>query len=106
MAIKTIPLSRLEADPRRTLNECADSGDAVSAIVAGSAAAVASDGSFSAVVPLVAGVNRIEVVATDGYGLTSHAAISVTLWPIGVMQPRPVMTARLIGRSPPSPAGL
>src|SRR5438046_8071326 len=29
MAIKTIPLSRLEADPRRTLNECADSGEAV-----------------------------------------------------------------------------
>jgi hypothetical protein len=29
MAIKTIPLSRLEADPRGTLNECADSGDAV-----------------------------------------------------------------------------
>jgi hypothetical protein len=28
MAIKTIPLSRLEADPRGTLNECADSGDA------------------------------------------------------------------------------
>jgi hypothetical protein len=24
--IKTIPLSRLEADPRGTLNECADSG--------------------------------------------------------------------------------
>ena len=29
MAIKTIPLSRLEADPRGTLHECADSGDAV-----------------------------------------------------------------------------
>ena len=29
MAIKTIPLSRLEADPRGTLNACADSGDAV-----------------------------------------------------------------------------
>jgi len=29
MAIKTIPLSSLEADPRGTLNECADSGDAV-----------------------------------------------------------------------------
>ncbi len=29
MAIKTIPLSRLEADPRGTLNECADSGNAV-----------------------------------------------------------------------------
>ena len=28
MAIKTIPLSRLEADPLGTLNECADSGDA------------------------------------------------------------------------------
>jgi hypothetical protein len=28
MAIKTIPLSQLEADPRGTLNECADSGDA------------------------------------------------------------------------------
>ena len=27
MAIKTIPLSRLEADPRGTLAECADSGD-------------------------------------------------------------------------------
>lgn len=26
MAIKTIPLSRLEADLRETLNECADSG--------------------------------------------------------------------------------
>jgi hypothetical protein len=26
MDIKTIPLSSLEADPRRTLNECADSG--------------------------------------------------------------------------------
>lgn len=29
MAIKTIPLSRLEADPRGTLNKCADSGEAV-----------------------------------------------------------------------------
>ena len=29
MGIKTIPLSRLEADPRRTLSECADSGQAV-----------------------------------------------------------------------------
>ena len=29
MAIKTIPLSRLEADPLGTLNECADSGEAV-----------------------------------------------------------------------------
>lgn len=28
MAIKTIPLSRLEADLRGTLSECADSGDA------------------------------------------------------------------------------
>jgi len=27
MAIKTIPLSRLEANPRETLNECADSGE-------------------------------------------------------------------------------
>ena len=26
MAIKTIPLSSLEADPKGTLNECADSG--------------------------------------------------------------------------------
>lgn len=26
MAIKTIPLSRLEADLKKTLNECADSG--------------------------------------------------------------------------------
>lgn len=29
MAIKTIPLRRLEADPLGTLNECADSGQAV-----------------------------------------------------------------------------
>jgi len=29
MSIKTIPLSRLEADPRGTLNKCADSGQAV-----------------------------------------------------------------------------
>jgi hypothetical protein len=29
MPIKTIPLSRLEADPRGTLNECADSAEAV-----------------------------------------------------------------------------
>ena len=29
MAIKTIPLSRLEADPLGTLNECANSGEAV-----------------------------------------------------------------------------
>jgi len=29
MGIKTIPLSRLEADLRTTLNECADSGQAV-----------------------------------------------------------------------------
>jgi hypothetical protein len=29
MAIKTIPLSRLVADPRGTLNACADSGEAV-----------------------------------------------------------------------------
>lgn len=29
MAIKTIPLSRLEMDLQRTLNECADSGDTV-----------------------------------------------------------------------------
>ena len=29
MAIKTIPLSHLEANPRQTLNECADSGQAV-----------------------------------------------------------------------------
>jgi len=29
MNIKTIPLSRLEANPRETLNECADSGQAV-----------------------------------------------------------------------------
>jgi hypothetical protein len=29
MAIKTIPLSRLEANPRETLNECAGSGQAV-----------------------------------------------------------------------------
>jgi hypothetical protein len=28
MAIRTIPLSRLENDPRGTLNECANSGDA------------------------------------------------------------------------------
>ena len=28
MGIKTIPLSKLEADPRGTLNECADSGEA------------------------------------------------------------------------------
>jgi hypothetical protein len=28
MGIKTIPLSRLEADPRGTLNECADQGQA------------------------------------------------------------------------------
>jgi hypothetical protein len=29
MPIKTIPLSRLEADLRKTLNECADSGSTV-----------------------------------------------------------------------------
>ncbi|MEK7793531.1 MAG: hypothetical protein AAB353_03335 [Candidatus Hydrogenedentota bacterium] len=29
MAIKTIPLSRLETDLRATLNECADSGQAI-----------------------------------------------------------------------------
>jgi hypothetical protein len=29
MAIKTIPLSRLETDLRKTLNECADSGETV-----------------------------------------------------------------------------
>jgi hypothetical protein len=29
MGIKTIPLSRLEADPRGTLSECADSGQAL-----------------------------------------------------------------------------
>ena len=29
MAIKTIPLSRLETDLKRTLNECADSGETV-----------------------------------------------------------------------------
>jgi hypothetical protein len=29
MAIKTIPLSRLEADLTKTLNDCADSGDTV-----------------------------------------------------------------------------
>ncbi|HEX5447185.1 MAG TPA: hypothetical protein VFW87_25445 [Pirellulales bacterium] len=29
MAIKTILLSQLEADPRRTLSECADSGQAL-----------------------------------------------------------------------------
>jgi hypothetical protein len=29
MAIKTIPLSRLEANPRATLSECPDSGLAV-----------------------------------------------------------------------------
>ncbi|MEA2736650.1 MAG: hypothetical protein QOE14_3101 [Humisphaera sp.] len=28
MGIKTIPLSQLEADPRGTLSECADSGEA------------------------------------------------------------------------------
>jgi hypothetical protein len=29
MGIRTIPLSRLEADPRGTLNDCANSGDAL-----------------------------------------------------------------------------
>jgi hypothetical protein len=29
MAIKTIPLSRLETDLKRTLNECAESGETV-----------------------------------------------------------------------------
>ena len=29
MAIKTIPLSRLETDLKKTLNDCADSGDTV-----------------------------------------------------------------------------
>lgn len=29
MGIKTIPLSQLETDPRATLSECADSGEAV-----------------------------------------------------------------------------
>jgi hypothetical protein len=29
MAIKTIPLSRLEMDVKKTLNECADSGETV-----------------------------------------------------------------------------
>ena len=29
MAIKTIPLSRLETDLKKTLNECADSGEIV-----------------------------------------------------------------------------
>jgi hypothetical protein len=29
MDIKTIPLSQLEADPRATLNECLDSGQAI-----------------------------------------------------------------------------
>ena len=29
MAIKTIPLSRLETDPKKTLNDCADSGETV-----------------------------------------------------------------------------
>jgi len=29
MAIKTIPLSRLETDLEKTLNECAESGDTV-----------------------------------------------------------------------------
>lgn len=29
MGIKTIPLSQLEANPRGTLNECADSGQAL-----------------------------------------------------------------------------
>lgn len=29
MAIKTIPLSRLEMDLKKTLNECADSGETV-----------------------------------------------------------------------------
>ena len=29
MGIKLIPLSRLEADPRGTLNECLDSGESL-----------------------------------------------------------------------------
>ena len=29
MAVKTIPLSQLEADPRGTLSECLDSGEAL-----------------------------------------------------------------------------
>ena len=29
MGIKTIPLSRLEADPKGTLSQCADSGQAI-----------------------------------------------------------------------------
>ena len=29
MAIKTIPLSRLETDLKKTLNECADSGETI-----------------------------------------------------------------------------
>ena len=35
MDIKTIPLSRLEADPRGTVSECADSGQALVVVLPG-----------------------------------------------------------------------
>src|SRR5262249_12498044 len=61
----------------RVLATPADAPDAVMVAVNGVAAARQADGSFSATVPIGAGTTALHADATDGYGLTSSAQVSV-----------------------------
>jgi len=55
-----------------------DATDSVSLTLNGRSVAVATNGHFSTVEPLAEGPNTFELVATDGYALTSTASFTVT----------------------------
>jgi glucodextranase-like protein/PASTA domain-containing protein len=68
--------------PGVTLSGTTSAGSGIkSLIVGGQAISVASDGSWSAQVPLSPGANTITAVATDGAGATAQAQVTVVYQP-------------------------
>ncbi len=83
------------ATPNITLTGIADAGSGVkSLMVGGQAVPVASDGSWTAQVPLSQGSNTITALATDGAGATSQAQVVVVYRPPAPPAPTTPPTAK------------
>ena len=70
------------SSPTVTVSGIADAGSGVSSIVVGGQTVpVASDGAWTAEVPLSPGTNTITALATDGAGATAQAQLAVVYNP-------------------------
>jgi hypothetical protein len=83
------------SSPNVTLTGTAAAGSGIkSLVVGGQAVPVASDGTWSAQVPLSSGSNPVTAVATDGAGATTQAQVTVVYQPPASPPPPPPVVAK------------